>query len=100
MELRGKILYLEKSTARIGSFVSLAQKHSSELNAITIVAKENLESQWRQCIVERRGKYARHCIQSKLNSTESGRCRMHRKDGKFVGSNEAEKEAKKRTSSI
>ena len=50
--------------------------------------------------MERGKKYYRHCIQSKLNSTEGGGCRMHGKDGQFVGSNEAEKEAIKCTSSI
>ena len=101
LKLRGKILHLEKSTARVNSFfVSLGQKNSNEMNAIEIVAKKNLESQRKQCIVERREKYKRHCIASNLNSTECGGCRMNGKGGKFNGSNEVEKGAKKRSSSI
>jgi len=80
-------------------FVSSAKKNSDEMNAIETAAKENLESQRRQCIVERRKKYERHCIASKLLCTEDGGCRINGKSGQFNGSNEVQKVAKQRTPS-
>ena len=95
--LREKILHLEKSKAMANSFfVSSAKKNSDEMNAIETAAKENLESQRRQCIVERRKKYERHCIASKLCSTEGAVCRINGKSGQFNGSYEVQKVAKKR----
>ena len=69
------------------------------MNAIEIAAKENLESQRRQCIVEHKKKYERHCIASKLVSTQGGGCRINGKSGQFNGSNEVQKVAKTRTPS-
>jgi len=77
-------------------FASPAKKSSDEMNAIEIVAKENLESERRHCIVERRKKYERHCIASKLCSTEGAVCRINGKSGQFNGSYEVQKVAKKR----
>ena len=84
---------MRKSKAGVDSLVSVAQTISNEFNAIEIVIKENLESQRRQCLLERREKYERRCIQSKLNNAGGG-CRMDGKDGQFVGCKEAEKDAK------
>ena len=98
--LREKILHLEKSKAAGNSFiVSPAKKNSNETIAIEIETKENLESQRRQCIVERREKYEKHCIASKLFNTEGCGCRINGKSGQLTGGNEVHKVAKKRASS-
>ena len=98
--LREKILHLEKSKAAGNSFiVSPAKKNSNETIAIEIETKENLESQRRQCIVERREKYERHCIASKLFNTEGCGSRINGKSGQLTGGNEVHKVAKKRASS-
>ena len=84
--LREKIFHLEKSKAMPnGFFVSPAKKNSNEMNAIASEAKENLESQRRQRIVERKEKYEMYCIASKLFGTEGGGCRSNRKSGKVNG---------------
>ena len=80
-------------------FVSPAKKNSDEMNAIELAAKENLVSQRRKFIVKRRKKYERHCIASKLFSTEGVGYRINGKSGQFNGSNEAQKVAKTRTPS-
>ena len=58
-------------------FVSPAKKNSNEMNAPDIETKENLESRWRQFIVERMEKYQRHYIAFKLFSKESGGSRIN-----------------------
>ena len=92
--LREKTLHLEKSKAAGNIFtVSSAKKNSNEMIAIEIEAKENLESQRRQCIVERREKYERHCIASKLFHTEGGGCIINGKSGQLTGGYEIHKVA-------
>ena len=49
--------------------------------------------------MERREKFERHCIASKLISTQGGNCRVNENDCKFLGSNEAQKVVRKHTSS-
>ena len=100
LELKAKLLDVEKSTAIVNSFiVSPAQENSNKINAIEITTKEKLESQRRQCIVERREKYERHCIASKLVNSEGGAYKMNGKGGQFDGGNAAEKADEKRISS-
>ena len=47
--------------------------------------------------MECRTKYERHCLASKLCSTEGGGCRINGKSGQINGSNEVQKVAKRRT---
>ena len=91
LELRGKILHLEKSKLVNSFFVSTPQKNSCGMNASEIVGKENLDSQWRQCIVEHRETYMKgialypDCLGQKVvdvesmekvaNLTEAAKCR-------------------------
>ena len=78
--LREKIIHLAKFKATGNSFiVSPAKKNSNEMIAIETEAKENLESQRKQCIAERMEKYKRHCIASRLFNTEGGGCRINGK---------------------